>query len=383
MAQVNTITDLDASQASGPETALPRGEKVSLIGVNKLFDSPGGGTVTALDTVTMGINEGEFFTLLGPSGCGKTTLLRLLAGFEVPTSGEVRLDGEVVNDLPAEKRRVNTVFQNYALFPHLTVAKNISFSLEMLGTDKAETASRVAQMLELVRLEGVGQRYPWQLSGGQQQRIALARALASRPSLLLLDEPLSALDLRLRRDMQSELKRIQNGTGTTFVYVTHDQEEALAMSDRIAVMNDGRIHQVGTPKEIYEEPADLTVCKFIGDINLTRVSLQSRNEDTASVSLPNGKTISAKAAPFHNGGAALQFAFRPEDVELTAQGAGLFDAEVTECTYVGSQTVVRLVSEFGDAIVANHRDHLTDHEVTPGCMTGVRIPAEKSRVLEE
>ncbi len=218
----------------------------------------------ALDDVSIDIRKGEFFTLLGPSGCGKTTLLRLIAGFEMPTSGTILLDGQDITTLPPHKRPVNTVFQSYALFPHLTVAQNVGFGLEMQGRPRREVQETVAQMLALVKLEPMAARKTSQLSGGQQQRIALARALAPQPKVLLLDEPLSALDMKLRKDMQIELKRLQTETGITFVFVTHDQEEALTMSDRIGVMSAGKLQQVGSPRDIYTRPVNRFVASFIG-----------------------------------------------------------------------------------------------------------------------
>ena len=232
-------------------------------GVSKVFGH-GPDAVRALDDVSVTIRENEFFTLLGPSGCGKTTLLRLIAGFEMPSAGEILIQGEAVGHLPPHKRSVNTVFQSYALFPHMTVAENISFGLEMRGIDRAESRKAVDEMLELVKLGGLGGRQPNQLSGGQQQRVALARALANHPKVLLLDEPLSALDLKLRQEMRSELKKLQLATGITFIFVTHDQEEALTMSDRIAVMSQGKILQIGEPAQIYEHPTVRFVADFIG-----------------------------------------------------------------------------------------------------------------------
>ena len=235
-------------------------------GVTKVFGA-GQDAVRALDGVSVTIRQNEFFTLLGPSGCGKTTLLRLIAGFEFPTEGEILLYGEDIAPLPPFKRPVNTVFQNYSLFPHMTVAQNIGFGLEMLGKPKAEVEARVSEMLRLVRMEQLRNRKTSQISGGQQQRVALARALAPQPKVLLLDEPLSALDYKLRKDMQIELKRLQNETGITFIFVTHDQEEALTMSDRIAVMSKGHILQVGNPRNIYDHPAERFVANFIGETN--------------------------------------------------------------------------------------------------------------------
>ena len=235
--------------------------------VGVVFNAASRDAVTALDDVSLEIFANEFFTLLGPSGCGKTTLLRLIAGFEQPTTGSIKLEGQALEGLPPFKRPVNTVFQSYALFPHLSVAQNIAFGLEESRKPKTEIAARVEEMLNLVKLEGFASRKPAQLSGGQQQRVALARALANSPKVLLLDESLSALDLKLRKEMQLELKRLQHATGITFVFVTHDQEEALTMSDRLAVMKDGRIEQIGTPTEIYDHPRSKYVADFIGDTN--------------------------------------------------------------------------------------------------------------------
>ena len=220
-----------------------------------------------LKDFSLDISGGEFFTLLGPSGCGKTTVLRVVAGFERPDRGTVSIDGEPVDGLPPEKRPVNTVFQGYALFPHMTVAKNVAFGLHMAGVGKKEVAACVTETLEWVGLQGFNNRLPSQLSGGQRQRVAIARALVMRPKVMLLDEPLSALDYQLRRQMRAELKRIQRRSGITFLFVTHDQEEALSMSDRLLVMNHGKIQQIGTPREIYERPQNLFVARFIGEIN--------------------------------------------------------------------------------------------------------------------
>ncbi len=235
--------------------------------VTKEFRGAGQDAVRALDDVSVTIRENEFFTLLGPSGCGKTTLLRLIAGFDFPTEGEILLYGHDIAPLPPFKRPVNTVFQNYALFPHMTVAQNIGFGLEMLRKPRAEIDARVAEMLRLVRMEELAKRKTSQISGGQQQRVALARALAPAPKVLLLDEPLSALDFKLRKEMQIELKRLQLETGITFIFVTHDQEEALTMSDRIAVMSKGKILQIGSPREIYDHPSERFVANFIGETN--------------------------------------------------------------------------------------------------------------------
>jgi spermidine/putrescine transport system ATP-binding protein len=240
---------------------------IALTGVSKTF----GGGVPAVNDVSLEIGEGEFFSLLGPSGCGKTTTLRMIAGFETPDVGRVVLQGSDVTATPANRRPVNMVFQQYALFPHMTIYDNVAFGLKMRGVPRPEHRPRVTEILRIVSLEGYERRRPRQLSGGQQQRVALARALVNRPAALLLDEPLGALDVKLRKQMQLELKRIQHELGTTFVYVTHDQDEALAMSDRIAVMNGGRVEQLGTPREVYEQPTTEFVADFIGSLNALEI----------------------------------------------------------------------------------------------------------------
>ncbi|MCJ7723796.1 MAG: ABC transporter ATP-binding protein, partial [Anaerolineales bacterium] len=243
---------------------------VEMQNVVKIFPTPEGGEVTAVDHVTLRIQHGEFFSLLGPSGCGKTTSLRMMAGFEWPTEGEIYIDSEAMGRIPPYLRTVNTVFQSYALFQHMSVFQNVAFGLEMENVNKAEISRRVAKALEMVKLTGMDRRKPKQLSGGQQQRVALARALVKRQAVLLLDEPLGALDLKLRKEMQLELKALQEHVGITFIYVTHDQEEALTMSDRIAVMSQGKTLQIGTPVEIYERPNCRFVADFIGETNFLK-----------------------------------------------------------------------------------------------------------------
>ena len=261
-------------------------------GVTKRFGE-GKNKVFALDNVSLIIEENEFFTLLGPSGCGKTTLLRLIAGFDQPTSGAIKLRGLDISQLPPHQRSVNTVFQDYALFPHMTVAKNISFGLEMLGKPKDFIKKTVSDMLALVKMEALRDRRIDQLSGGQQQRVALARALAPKPQVLLLDEPLSALDYKLRKEMQIELKQLQHETGITFIFVTHDQEEALTMSDRIAVMHVGRILQIGTPRQIYNQPCERFVADFIGRSNFLSAEVLSIAGRQARLKLSSGREVSS------------------------------------------------------------------------------------------
>jgi spermidine/putrescine transport system ATP-binding protein len=302
--------------------------------VSKVFGT-GADAVRALDEVSVTIRENEFFTLLGPSGCGKTTLLRLIAGFELPTSGEILLEDQHVEHLPPYQRPVNTVFQSYALFPHMTVAENIAFGLEMRNVPRADIDGTVAEMLALVKMAGLGGRRPSQLSGGQQQRVALARALANHPKVLLLDEPLSALDLKLRPGMRSELKGLQRRTGITFIFVTHDQEEALTMSDRIAVMSQGRIQQLGSPLEIYEQPVNRFVADFIGDSNFVTATIDGESGNFVRCRCAGGLdllvTPSAGAAP----GATVTLALRPEKIMPKAGGR---TGRVEQTVYIGTDT---------------------------------------------
>ncbi|WP_159880622.1 ABC transporter ATP-binding protein [Aquitalea denitrificans] len=288
--------------------------------------------VLALDSIALKIRENEFFTLLGPSGCGKTTLLRMIAGFEDVSGGDIRLYGESLTGKLPFQRPVNTVFQSYALFPHLTVEENVAFGLEMRGFKQAGIKPIVAEKLELVKLGGFARRRPHQLSGGQQQRVALARALAPSPKVLLLDESLSALDLKLRKEMQVELKRLQRETGITFVFVTHDQEEALTMSDRIAVMSAGKLQQVGSPEEIYDRPANRFVADFIGETSF----LQGRVADGLLHFGQAGSLPGQVLDQSHEGAAAL--AVRPERLQLSTSGSGLAGV-VSEVVYRGVDTV--------------------------------------------
>jgi spermidine/putrescine transport system ATP-binding protein len=319
-----------------PASAKPTA--IEAQGVTKVYGT-GADQVLALDSVSVAIRENEFFTLLGPSGCGKTTLLRLIAGFEHPSGGRILLYDQDISPLPPFKRPVNTVFQNYALFPHMTVAGNIAFGLEMLGRPKREVEATVAKMLGLVRMEELKNRRVGQISGGQQQRVALARALAPRPKVLLLDEPLSALDLKLRKDMQIELKRLQHETGITFIFVTHDQEEALTMSDRLAVMDHGRILQVGTPRDIYEHPAERFVADFIGETNFLEAEVVSLHGNGAEVRLPSGATITASLPEGAQPGGRVTVVVRPEHATLTTdQAAATLTGKMENIVYFGTDT---------------------------------------------
>ena len=310
-----------------------RGKAIEVQAVTKDF-----GPFRALDGVSFDIHDNEFFTLLGPSGCGKTTLLRMLAGFDAPTSGTIRLHGKPILDLPPHKRRVNTVFQSYALFPHMTVEQNIAFGLENLGWAKDRRTARTAQMLEMVHMAQFARRRPDQLSGGQRQRVALARALAPEPEVLLLDEPLSALDLKLRQAMRDELRTLQRQTGITFVFVTHDQEEALDMSDRICVLGQGRIQHLGTPNEIYEDPANRFVADFIGETNFLPVQVVSVQGDMATVKTPMGQTVTTFQKSAVQGQAAT-LSLRPEKIGMEDQAVGeIMQGRVTNKNYMGGYT---------------------------------------------
>jgi spermidine/putrescine transport system ATP-binding protein len=315
--------------------------EISLERVAKRF-----GDVTAVDEVSLEIRPGEFFSLLGPSGCGKTTTLRMIGGFELPTSGRILLrDRDVTRD-PPDKRAVNMVFQHYALFPHLTVGDNIAFGPKRQGMAKDEIRRRVGEALALVRLEGYERRKPSQLSGGQQQRVALARALANRPLVLLLDEPLGALDLKLRRQLQVELKRIQSEVGITFVYVTHDQEEALTMSDRIAVMNAGHVEQLGTPEELYERPVSRFVADFMGTTNLVRGTVGADGR----VRLDSGEVVPA----VHDGlpaGSPVELSVRPEAISLVPAAAeNAVAARVEQAAYLGTSVSYLVRTDGGLAL---------------------------------
>jgi spermidine/putrescine transport system ATP-binding protein len=312
---------------------------VELRDVSKRF-----GETVALDHVTLRIRDGEFFSMLGPSGCGKTTSLRLIAGFELPTEGDVLIAGEPQGMRPAFQRPVNTVFQSYALFPHMTVYQNTAFGLEMQHVSRDEIRERVTQALDLVQLPGKENRRPKQLSGGQQQRVALARALVNRPKVLLLDEPLGALDLKLRKAMQLELKALQHRVGLTFVYVTHDQEEALTMSDRIAVMDHGHVLQVGTPAEIYENPANRFVADFIGETNFLEGQIRERRGSLAQVEV-EGLAIWAPAGHEVPSAGSATVAVRPEKILLGRQpvaARNAFEGVVDRATYVGKDSDYRV-----------------------------------------
>jgi spermidine/putrescine transport system ATP-binding protein len=339
-------------ESASPEQATETLPAIELAGIYKEFNSHGD-VVQAVAGVDLEIGVGEFFSLLGPSGCGKTTTMRMIAGFEEPTAGEVKLYGKSVLGVPPNKRDVNMVFQSYALFPHMSVFENVAFGLRRKGVAKDEVTKRVTEIIETVGLAGREKRRPRELSGGQQQRVALARALVNRPRALLLDEPLGALDLKLRQAMQVELKRIQREVGITFIYVTHDQGEALTMSDRIAVMNDGKVEQLGTPREIYERPATRFVAGFIGTSNLLSGDIKSVSGDRAVILSGDGQHIEV---PLREGlsaaiGTPVELTVRPEKIDLALDPAGAASCrlrgKVTEVVYLGTSTNYNVLTSTG------------------------------------
>lgn len=348
------MSDLTADNGAAPSDATST-PVIRLDGVSKRF-----GDYVAVESANFDIGEGEFFSMLGPSGCGKTTTLRMIAGFEQPTSGRILLHGDDVSRTPPHKRDVNTVFQNYALFPHMNVFENVAFGLRNKKTPNDVVTARVTELLEVVRLPDMAERKPSQLSGGQQQRIALARALVNLPKALLLDEPLGALDLKLREVMQLELKRIQREVGITFIFVTHDQEEALTMSDRIAVMTQGRVDQIGTPTEIYHRPATAFVAGFIGTANLLPVTVRSQDGDSVTVDSHTGSQFKVPAGGRqHSAGTEATVMVRPE--RLVPAGAplhggtpaGSLDCTVTSMVFQGPVVRCQVRSSTGAELVAH------------------------------
>jgi putative spermidine/putrescine transport system ATP-binding protein len=340
---------------------------IEIAGVSKVYD----GGVRAVDAVAMDIRQGEFFSLLGPSGCGKTTTLRMIAGFEIPSAGAIRVDGADITHVPAHKRDMGMVFQNYALFPHRTVAENVAFGLRMRGLDKATIAAKVKAALAMVELSGLEDRRPAQLSGGQQQRVALARAIVIAPRVLLCDEPLGALDKKLRQQMQFELKQLQKKLGLTLVFVTHDQEEALAMSDRIAVMNGGRVEQVGTPTEIYNQPTTRFVADFIGDTNIFRG--ERTTTSTIASALDVGKGLILALPPSDaQGTGVLSVALRPEKIRLSLRADASTPAgssahgTVENTNFLGGAVLYRITLEGGHRILVQQPNAGTSRLFVPG-----------------
>jgi spermidine/putrescine transport system ATP-binding protein len=366
---------------------------VEILNVTKRF-----GDVIAVDDMTLRIAHGEFYSLLGPSGCGKTTTLRMIAGFEQPSSGEIMLDGQPVAGVPPFRRNVNTVFQHYALFPHMDVAQNVGYGLRQRKVGRDDERRRVGEALELVRLGQYGKRRTWELSGGQQQRVALARALVNRPSVLLLDEPLGALDLKLRKEMQLELKALQREVGITFVYVTHDQEEALTMSDVIVVMHDGRIQQQGEPTELYERPVNKFVANFIGVSNPLTGKVVTFDASTrrARVETDGGLTLNGQVtdpAASLGAGSAVTVAVRPERLRVEAAGSPGTEGQdgwvsvpgrIHQGTYLGEQTEYRITTDSAGELVARRQNALgaaTTQGLGPGDPVVVRWHEEANLIL--
>ena len=339
---------------------------ISFQNVTKQF-----GDFTAVNDLSLDIYEREFFALLGASGCGKSTLLRMLAGFENPTSGHILLEGQDLAGIPPYRRPVNMMFQSYALFPHMTVEANIAFGLRQDGMPKAEIEARVAEMLKLVRLEQFARRKPHQLSGGQRQRVALARSVAKRPKVLLLDEPLGALDKKLREATQFELMDLQQELGLTFVVVTHDQEEAMTMADRIAIMDKGQVMQVATPAEIYEAPASRFVADFVGSVNMLEGTVASRAGNSVVITGASGAQISVENAGEAEAGATVAFAIRPEKIKVSSQrpadaSSNAMEGEIWDLAYLGDMTVYHIKLDDGQVVKASalNSARVTDDPLT-------------------
>ncbi len=366
--------------ANGPGvTDVDRAGDIVVENATKSF-----GKVVAVNDITIHIPGGEFFSMLGPSGCGKTTTLRMIAGFEEPDRGRILLQGHDVTFVPAAKRNVNMVFQNYGLFPHMSVADNIAFGPKLKKLAKGEIGSRVAEILRVVRLDGLEDRRPSQLSGGQQQRVALARALVNRPSALLLDEPLGALDLKLRKEMQLELKELQVRTGTTFIYVTHDQEEAMTMSDRIAVMNGGIVEQLATPRELYQRPASSFVAGFIGTSNLISMRVDGREDGQLVMDLGEDQRILANDPG--GVGSTVTITVRPEWIKLASGDVGSrashVGGAVVDVVYLGSVTQMIVELRSGERLTVHRlNDQVGGQDPRPGERVTLHWSAEHSYVI--
>ena len=343
--------------------------------------------VTALNDISFAIKDNEFFTLLGPSGCGKTTLLRMIGGFEGITKGQIQLYGEDISTLQPNQRPINTVFQQYALFPHFTVFENVAFGLKRLGRDQAFIKTQTEAMLELIRMAEFAERKPNQLSGGQQQRVALARALAPQPKVLLLDEPLSALDLKLRQAMREELKDIQKKTGITFIFVTHDQEEALTMSDRIAVMSNGEVQQIGTATDIYDHPVNHFVANFIGEANIlkAKVSKSDKNSITATLAANGGKvTITSDVNMKKDQNISVMI--RPERIRIgkTSRAKSALNGVIQAISYLGTDTQLQVILDDGESIIARQQNSIdAGTPLNKGDKVSVTIPQHALRVLAD
>jgi len=377
-----------ARTAAGLATDAP---DVEILDVTKRF-----GEVTAVDRMLLRITHGEFYSILGPSGCGKTTTLRMIAGFEQPTEGEILLDGKPIAGVPPYRRNVNTVFQHYALFPHMDVAQNVGYGLRQVGTSRDEENRRVGEALALVRLTGYERRRTWEMSGGQQQRVALARALVNRPTVLLLDEPLGALDLKLRKEMQLELKALQREVGITFVYVTHDQEEALTMSDVIVVMRDGLIQQLGGPTELYERPINRFVADFIGSSNFMAGTVESLGGTPGGVVVRSDRGLILRGwvtdpAASPSVGQEVTVVTRPERLEVAAQGtddtaAGwtAVPGRIHQGTYLGDHTEFRVDTDGAGELIVRRQNAMgagAGQGLGPGNSVTVRWREEANLVL--
>jgi spermidine/putrescine transport system ATP-binding protein len=366
-----------------PQEGAPGRERpvaVRLSNVTKSF-----GEFVAVDDLTLDIQDGEFFSLLGPSGCGKTTTLRMIAGFEELTQGEISIAGEPVHGVPPYRRPVNTVFQSYAIFPHLNVFDNVAFGLRRSGVKGEELRQRVTEACAMVQLEGFEKRRPGMLSGGQQQRVALARALVNRPKVLLLDEPLGALDLKLRKEMQLELKSLQHEVGITFVYVTHDQEEALTMSDRIAVMNEGKVQQVADPATLYELPKNRFVANFIGQTNVFSGTVESASADRVTLRTRAGSSIEAVAPEGETveAGSEAHAAVRPEKVRFGGEGDNVVPVRIKQVVYLGVSTQYIGELEGGGTLVLYQQNVHEGTGPREGDEVSVTWEARNCRVLGE
>ena len=384
MTQIRTATPVTPLHPAEPSQAERQTQPaVVLEDVRKTYGR-GPGAVEALRGISFAIHDNEFFTLLGPSGCGKTTLLRALAGFEHITGGVIRLFGHDIVDVPTHKRPVNTVFQSYSLFPHMTVSENVAYGLRRLRRPTGEIRTTVAEMLRLVKMERFADRLPAQLSGGQQQRVALARALAPHPKVLLLDEPLSALDLKLRQAMRQELKQIQAETGITFIFVTHDQDEALSMSDRIAVMSEGHVQQVGTPTDIYEHPANRFVAGFVGDANFIEAEITSPIDAEVACRTKGGLDLRADGAKARPGQRDATLFLRPEKVRLAVQGQGTVDGLVESVQYLGNACLMEIgIGEAAPLLVSERIADVDQSRRKVGDRLGVTLDPRSVQVLEE
>jgi spermidine/putrescine transport system ATP-binding protein len=356
---------------------------IALESVSKHFDRVG-----AVDGVSLSIADGEFFSLLGPSGCGKTTTLRMIAGFETPDEGRILLRGQDVTKVPPNHRPVNMVFQQYALFPHMSIYDNVAFGLKVKRVPRGEHKERIDEILRVVSLEGLGRRRPRQLSGGQQQRVALARALVNRPAALLLDEPLGALDVKLRKQMQLELKRIQHELGTTFVYVTHDQEEALAMSDRIAVMNGGKVEQVAAPREIYEQPSTAFVADFIGSLNSLSMRIDEVVGGFGVMRIGEGQRIVVAVPDSTAAGSSLRVAVRPERLrigapaDVRADSGSRVEGTVAQVVYLGMYTQFHVDTQAG-RLVCHRLAGASAEPFNAGSRVALAWDADQTSVLAD